>query len=99
MIHMEYRFKDFRLLQNEKSFPANTARQYLPFDKTVAADVIRFHKSLPGYAPAPLAALQEQSAAFGIKGIYCKDESHLRPRLYQIVHIGLPLLSYYFAGR
>ena len=76
MIHMEYRFKDFRILQNEKSFPANTARQYLPFDKTVAADVIRFHKSLPGYAPAPLAALQEQSAAFGIKGIYCKDESH-----------------------
>ena len=73
---MEYRFKDFRILQNEKSFPANTARQYLPFDKTVAADVIRFHKSLPGYAPAPLAALQEQSAAFGIKGIYCKDESH-----------------------
>ncbi|SDC28304.1 L-threonine ammonia-lyase [Succiniclasticum ruminis] len=73
---MEYRFKDFRILQNEKSFPANSARQYLPFDKTVAADVIRFHKSLPGYAPAPLAALQEQSAAFGIKGIYCKDESH-----------------------
>jgi diaminopropionate ammonia-lyase len=52
------------------------ARRYPPFDKTVAADVIRFHKSLPGYAPAPLAALQEQSAAFGIKGIYCKDESH-----------------------
>ena len=73
---MEYRFKDFRILQNEKSFPANTASQYFPFDKTVAADVIRFHKSLPGYAPAPLAALQEQSAAFGIKGIYCKDESH-----------------------
>lgn len=73
---MEYRFKDFRILQNEKSFPVNTASQYFPFDKTVAADVIRFHKSLPGYAPAPLAALQEQSAAFGIKGIYCKDESH-----------------------
>ena len=73
---MEYRFKDFRILQNEKSFPANMARRYPPFDKTVAADVIRFHKSLPGYAPAPLAALQEQSAAFGIKGIYCKDESH-----------------------
>ena len=73
---MEYRFKDFRILQNEKSFPANMARRYPPFDKTVAADVIRFHKSLPGYAPAPLAALQEQAAAFGIKGIYCKDESH-----------------------
>ena len=73
---MEYWFKDFRILQNEKPFPENKAKRYPSFDKTVAADVIRFHKSLPGYAPAPLAALQEQSAAFGIKGIYCKDESH-----------------------
>ena len=73
MIHMEYRFKDFSVLQNNSLTKAN---QYVRFDKAVAADAIRFHKTLPGYAPAPLVALQEQAAACRIKGIYCKDESH-----------------------
>ena len=73
---MEYRFKDFCVLQNKKTFPANTETQYALFDKTVAADVIRFHKSLPDYTPVPLVLLKEQAVAFGIKGIYCKDESH-----------------------
>ena len=73
---MEYQFKDFRVLQNEKPFPANKERQYPSFDKTVAADVIRFHKSLPGYVLSPLVALQEQAAACGIKSICSKDESH-----------------------
>ena len=70
---MEYRFKDFSVLQNNSLTKAN---QYVRFDKAVAADAIRFHKTLPGYAPAPLVALQEQAAACRIKGIYCKDESH-----------------------
>ena len=70
---MEYRFKDFSVLQNNSLTKAN---QYVRFDKAVAADAIRFHKSLPGYAPDPLVALQEQAAACRIKGIYCKDESH-----------------------
>lgn len=73
---MEYQFKDFCVLQNEKPLPANKRKQYVQFDKAAAADVLRFHKSLPGYAPSPLVALQEQAAACGIKGIYCKDESH-----------------------
>ena len=70
---MEYRYKDFSVLQND--FLTHTG-QYAQFDKDVAADTIRFHKSLPGYAPAPLVALQEKAASFEIKGIYCKDESH-----------------------
>ena len=70
---MEYRFKDFRVLQNESLTCTN---RYVRVDKAVAADVLRFHKSLPGYAPGPLVALQEQAAACRIKGIYCKDESH-----------------------
>ena len=73
MIHMEYRFKDFSVLQNNSLTKTN---QYVRFDKAVAADAIRFHKTLPGYAPAPLVALQEQAATCRIKGIYCKDESH-----------------------
>ena len=39
---MEYRFKDFRILKNKSLTQAN---QYVRFDKAVAADVIRFHKS------------------------------------------------------
>ena len=70
---MEYRFKDFRILKNES---LTQAKQYVRFDKAVAADAVRFHKSLPGYAPAPLIVLREQAAAIGISGIYCKDESH-----------------------
>ena len=73
MIHMEYRFKDFSVLQNNSLTQAN---QYVRFDRAVATDAIHFHKTLPGYAPAPLVALQEQAAACRIKGIYCKDESH-----------------------
>ena len=73
MIHMEYRFKDFSVLQNNSLTKAN---QYVRFDKAVAADAIRFHKSLPVYAPAPLIVLQEHAAATGISGMYCKDESH-----------------------
>ena len=73
---MEYRFKDFCVLQNKKTFPANTEKHYALFDKTMAADVIRFHKSLPDYAPVPLVLLKEQAVDLGIKGIYCKDESH-----------------------
>ena len=70
---MEYRFKDFSVLQNENLTHAN---QYARFDKVVATDAIRFHKSLTVYRPSPLVSLQKQAAACGIKGIYCKDESH-----------------------
>ena len=70
---MEYRFKDFSVLQNGNLTHAN---QYARFDKAVAADAIRFHKSLTVYRPSPLVVLQKQAAACGIKGVYCKDESH-----------------------
>ena len=70
---MEYRFKDFSVLQNENLTHAN---QYARFDKAVATDAIRFYKSLTVYRPSPLVALQKQATACRIKGIYCKDESH-----------------------
>ena len=72
---MEYRFKDFSVLQNKKPASANFPEQYVPFNETIAADVIRFHKSLPVYAPAPLVSLKERATLSNIKGIYCKDES------------------------
>ena len=69
---MEYRFKDFSVLYNESSTYAD---QYARFDKAVAADAIRFHKSLTAYRPTPLITLEAWAASCGIKGICCKDES------------------------
>ena len=73
---MEYYFKDFSVLQNEKPSPANNQNQYVQFDKTIAADTLRFHKSMRSYAPTPLVSLKEQAKAGHVKRIYCKDESH-----------------------
>ena len=73
---MEYYFNDFSVLKNKNLSQLNNPGQSARFDETVAADVIRFHKSLSDYTPAPLISLAERAAACGIKGIYCKDESH-----------------------
>ena len=73
---MEYYFNDFCVLKNKNLSPVTSPRQYTQFDETIAADTLRFHKSLPGYAPAPLVSLVEKAAAHGIKDLYCKDESH-----------------------
>ena len=73
---MEYLFNDFNVLQHEQESPSNHPQQYVLFDKTIAADVIRFHKSLSGYAPAPLISLNERAKAGQVKGIFCKDESN-----------------------
>lgn len=72
---MEYHFKDFCVLQNKKPLPGKTSGLYKRFDKTVASDTLRFHKSLPAYAPSPLVPLSGRAAAGHVKGIYCKDES------------------------
>lgn len=72
---MEYYFKDLSVLQNEKPLPANNQKQYAQFDKTIAADTLRFHKSMHSYAPTPLISLNQRAKAGHVKGIYCKDES------------------------
>ena len=69
---MEHRFKNFYVLQNENLIHAN---QYGRFDKTMAADALRFHKSLPVYAPTRLISLRNRAATYHIKGLYVKDES------------------------
>lgn len=40
-----------------------------------AAAALKFHKSLPGYAPTHLISLQNLAQNLGVKGIYVKDES------------------------
>jgi len=41
----------------------------------MAENVIRFHKSLPGYAPTPLVRLSSLAARLGIADLLVKDES------------------------
>lgn len=72
---MEYHFKDIKILQNEKPVSVACAASYPRFDETVAADTLRFHKSIAAYRPTNLVSLQERAAAQHVKGIYCKDES------------------------
>ena len=72
---MEYHFKDIRVLQNEKPASVACATSHPRFDETVAADTLRFHKTIPSYGITKLISLQEQAAAQHVKGIYCKDES------------------------
>ena len=72
---MEYHFKNIRILQNEKPTAFASTASYPRFDESVAADTIRFHKTIPTYGITNLVSLQEQAAAQHVKGIYCKDES------------------------
>lgn len=39
-------------------------------------EILRFHRSLPGYLPTPLHALPALAASLGIASIHLKDESH-----------------------
>ena len=72
---MEYYFKNISVLENEKPVSPACAESYPQFDETVAADTLRFHKTIPAYGVTKLAALQDRAAAQHVKGIYCKDES------------------------
>jgi diaminopropionate ammonia-lyase len=72
---MEYHYKNISILQNEKPMPSACADSYPRFDEAVAADTLRFHKTIPAYGITNLVALQERAAAQHVKGIYCKDES------------------------
>ena len=45
------------------------------FGREAAEKASRFHQSFPGYAPTPLVKLSALADAFGVAGIYVKDES------------------------
>ena len=63
---MEYHFKNFSVLENlkkESGPDRNGQCKYVRFDKTIAEDAIRLHKSIPGYGPAPLIFLKNHAAA------------------------------------
>ena len=72
---MEYHFKNISVLENEKPVSPACAESYPRFDETVAADTLRFHKTIPAYGITKLATLQDRADAQHVKGIYCKDES------------------------
>ena len=77
---MEHHFINFSVLENIKkekiSGPDRNGHcKYVCFDKTIAADAVRLHKSIPGYGPAPLIFLKDHAAVGHVQAIYCKDES------------------------
>ena len=72
---MEHHFKNISVLQNKKPTSFAHTASYPRFDESVAADTIRFHKTIPAYGITNLVSLQERAAAQRVKGIYCKDES------------------------
>ena len=72
---MEYHYKNISILQNENPMPSTYVVSYPRFDETVAADTLRFHKTIPAYGITKLVALQDRAAMQHVKGIYCKDES------------------------
>ncbi|MBQ5345155.1 MAG: diaminopropionate ammonia-lyase [Acidaminococcaceae bacterium] len=77
---MEHHFKNFSVLENLKKEKVSASDRdeqckYVRFDKTIAADALRFHKSIPGFGVTPLVSLQEWAAAGKVKAVYCKDES------------------------
>ena len=77
---MEHHFINFSVLENLKkekiSGPDRNGHcKYVCFDKTIAADAVRLHKSIPGYGSAPLISLKDHAAAGHVQAIYCKDES------------------------
>lgn len=46
------------------------------FTKQVAETAMNFHKTIPGYAPTPLADLKGLAGELGIGALYVKDESY-----------------------
>jgi diaminopropionate ammonia-lyase len=64
----EYRFQSF-LQDPQKGIVPE------PFSETAAAQVHRFHRQLPGYAATRLASLKGLAKAWGLGGVFVKDES------------------------
>ncbi len=76
-------------MRMKKSFAANVRWQLNPrvqktgltktatfqFSPTVTRIVRKFHQTLPGFQPTPLAKLDELAASLGIAAIWIKDES------------------------
>ena len=51
------------------------AAQSAPYAPGEAQRVLRFHRSMQGYAPTPLHSLPALAALLGVRAIYVKDES------------------------
>lgn len=63
-------FDQFRILENDPSF-----ENLLPYSDETAKQVLRFHRSIPGYRETRLVSLQAAARHFGVEAIYVKDES------------------------
>jgi len=69
---MEYQSADLRILAR-RTRRSTEAEPY--FNADAAAAALRFHRSLPAYAPTPLLSLSALAAARAVRDILVKDES------------------------
>ncbi|HAX5209473.1 TPA: diaminopropionate ammonia-lyase [Escherichia coli] len=60
---------------NQTPFTRQPSAPLAPFNHKELAKALKFHRTIPGYAPTPLYTLPALSQKLGVKNIYLKDES------------------------
>ena len=66
---------DMDLFLNETAFTQAPAASVTEFSPAELSRALAFHRTIPGYAPTPLTALDRLAAHFGVRSIHVKDES------------------------
>ena len=63
------------LFLNETAFTQAPAASVTEFSPAELSRALAFHRTIPGYAPTPLTALDRLAAHLGVRSIHVKDES------------------------
>ncbi len=67
--------QELDLFLNETAFTQAPATSVADFSQAELGKALAFHRTIPGYAPTPLTALDRLAAHFGLRSLYVKDES------------------------
>lgn len=67
--------ENLSLFINHTPFTERPGASLAPFSRQELIKALDFHRSIPGYAPTPLYALEALAKKLGVKNIYLKDES------------------------
>lgn len=66
---------EIRLFSNRTRFSAHPMASVADFSHDKLARALRFHRTMPGYAPTPLVRLEGLARALGVESLHVKDES------------------------
>ena len=67
--------QELDLFFNETAFTQAPAASVADFSQAELSKALAFHRTIPGYAPTPLTALERLAAYFGVRSLHVKDES------------------------